>query len=85
MAPPMRPRVMAPRSPMRATTGLTRHSAVDGGEDADDGEGEADGAVGPVVAIVGVDDVDVHQRLLRDVAEEKNAGDGEHAAAAEGG
>src|SRR5206468_630780 len=42
----------------------------------------ADSAVGPVVAVVRVDDVDVHQRLLRDVAEEKYCGDGDHAGVA---
>ena len=50
--------------------------------DADGREREADGAVGPVVAVVGVDDVDVHQGLLRDVAEEENGSDGDHAGVA---
>ena len=44
--------------------------------------GETDGAVGPVVTVVGVDDVDVHEGLLRDVAEEKDGGDRDHAGVA---
>src|ERR1700761_9117941 len=35
--------------------------SVKDGEDADGGEGEAHGAVGPAVAVVCVDDVDVHK------------------------
>ncbi len=74
---------MVLRSPSFATTGLTSKRSVDDGEDADGGEREAYGAGGPVVAVVGVDDVDVHERLLRDVSEEKNGGDGQHGAALE--
>ena len=53
--------------------------SVDDGADADGGEGVADGADGPVVAVAGVDDVDIQEGLLRDVAEEKDDGDGDHA------
>ena len=63
---------MAPRSPSLATDRFDEECSVDDGADADDGEREADGAVGPVVAVVGVDDVDVHQDLLGDVAEQEH-------------
>jgi hypothetical protein len=43
------------------------------------------GAVGPVVSIVSVDDVDVHQGLLRDVSEQKQACDSEHRTSPEQG
>ena len=62
--------------------GFDEKCAVDDGADADGGEREADGAVGPVVAVVGVDDVDVHERLLGDVTEQEDGGDGDHAAVA---
>ena len=71
MAPPMRPKIMAPRSPSLADGGFDQEDAVECGEDADGGEREADGAVGPAIAVVGVDDVDVHQGLLGDVAEQE--------------
>ncbi len=65
--------------------GFDEKRTVDDGADADDGKREADGAVGPVVAIVGVDDVDVHEDLLGDVAEQENGGDGDHACGTEQG
>ena len=34
------------------------------------------------IAVVGVDDVDVHQRLLGEVAEEEDGGEAEHAGVA---
>ena len=61
--------------------GLNKQCSVDGSTDPDGREGEANGTVGPVVAIVGIDDVDVHQDLLRDVSEKQDGGDGQHIAA----
>jgi hypothetical protein len=38
-----------------------------------------------VVAVVGVDDVDVHQDLLGDITAQEDCGDGDHAAVTEQG
>ena len=66
-------------------------AAVDDGEDADDAERDAGGADAPVVAVVGVEDVDVHERLLGEVAADKDSGEqherlrtGEHGEGADG-
>ena len=62
--------------------GFDEKRTVDDGADSDERKGETDGAVGPAVAVVGVDDVDVHQDLLCDVTEQENGGDGDHAGVA---
>jgi len=56
--------------------GFDEEDAVERGEDANDGEGDADGPVGPAIAEVGVDDVDVGEGLLGYVAKEEEAGNG---------
>ena len=71
--------------------GTDEESAVDDLEDADHAERDADRAGAPVVSIAGVEDVDVHQRLLREVAEDEHGREqqqrlrtGEHGERADG-
>jgi len=75
--PNVRPDRTLRRSPKRRTKGPTSRPEDDAGTDADDGEGQADVAAVPGVAILRVQDEDGGKRLLGEVEESHDAREAE--------